>query len=140
MWRDSKTSYRNYSASVGLSDPEGYGGGFLEFYHAWGQKDPDDKVRHAPGCGVSFCGCAKSIHAVTGVTWGFRLVLLVWTRPQDAVVPDDQKHVCYFRPGTGNSVWLTTADLENYPGRIRKHKSSSREKHSSWSWSNNWHY
>mmetsp|Transcript_57693 Transcript_57693/g.134412 ORF Transcript_57693/g.134412 Transcript_57693/m.134412 type:complete len:762 (+) Transcript_57693:85-2370(+) len=120
LWRDSKTSYRNYSATVALTDPSQYGGGELEFYSQWGQREPNEKHRLRPGCGVAFCGCQKNIHAVTGVKWGFRLVLLIWTRPPDATVPEDQKHVCYFRPGTGLSVWLTSADLQDYPKRRQK--------------------
>merc|ERR1712008_484563 len=95
----------------------GYGGGDLEFYDEWGQKEPSEKHRLKPGCGVAFCGCQRNVHAVAGVRWGFRLVFLIWTRPLEAEVPDDQKHVCYFRPGTGLSVWLTTADLQEYPAR-----------------------
>lgn len=30
---------------------------------------------------MAFCGCHRNMHAVTGVTKGFRLVFLVWTRP-----------------------------------------------------------
>jgi len=123
LWRAAKTSYRNYSATVALTDPSQYGGGELEFYSRWGQRDPDEKHRMRPGCGVAFCGCQKNIHAVTGVKWGFRLVLLIWTRPPDAPVPEDQKHVCYFRPGTGLSVWLTTADLQAYPKKKQRRQS-----------------
>merc|ERR1712125_51596 len=108
---ESKTSYRNYSASVPLNESWEYGGGDLEFYDSWGQRDPVCKRRYSPGSGVAFCGCQKNIHAVTGVTWGFRLVMLIWTRPKGVEVPEDQRHVCYFRPGTGLSVWLTTAEL-----------------------------
>lgn len=61
--------------------------------------------------GVAFCGCQRSIHAVTGVKWGFRLVLLVWTRHPEASVPQDQLRVCYFRPGSGESIWLTQDDM-----------------------------
>jgi len=120
FWRDAKTSYRNYSATVALTDPSEYGGGDLEFYDEWGQKEPSEKHRLKPGSGVAFCGCQRNVHAVTGVRWGFRLVLLIWTRPLEAEVPDDQKHVCYFRPGTGLSVWLTTADLHDYPARQKQ--------------------
>merc|ERR1712183_527540 len=67
----------------------------------------------------------KNIHAVTGVKWGFRLVLLVWTRPPDAEVPEDQKHVCYFRPGTGLSVWLTTGDLCRYEAEQKQSNNRS---------------
>jgi len=120
LWRSAKTSYRNYSATVALTDPSEYGGGDLEFYRAWGDKDPVAEYRSAAGSGVSFCGCQKNVHAVTGVKWGNRLTLLVWTRPPDAQVPDEQAHVCYFRPGTGLSVWLTSADLKDYPKRRQK--------------------
>jgi len=112
MWRQAKTSYRNYSASICLVEPWKYGGGDLEFYAKWGDKSPSSVHRCRAGSGVAFCGCQKSIHAVTGVQWGFRLVLLIWARQSGLKVPQDQKHVCYFRPGTGSSVWLTAADLE----------------------------
>jgi hypothetical protein len=120
LWRSAKTSYRSFSASVALTEPSEYGGGELEFYNHWGEKDPVQKYRLEVGSGVAFCGCQKQIHAVTGVKWGFRLTLLIWTRPPDATVPEDQTHVCYFRPGTGLSVWLTTADLRDYPKRRQK--------------------
>ena len=45
---------------------------------------------------------------------------MVWTRHPDACVPEEQTHLCYFRPGTGLSIWLTSADLQNYPKRRRK--------------------
>lgn len=120
MWRSTKTSYRSYSASVALTDPSEYGGGDLEFYRSWGDKDPVAEYRPQLGTGVAYCGCQKNVHAVTGVKWGCRLTLLVWTRPPDAQVPDDQAHVCYFRPGTGLSIWLTSADLKDYPKRRQK--------------------
>lgn len=94
----------------------------LEFFSAWGEKDPCVEYRPEKGSGVGFCGCQKNIHAVRGVKWGFRLVLLIWTRPPDVKVPEDQTHVCYFRPGTGLSVWLTTSDLREYAKRIQKRK------------------
>jgi len=123
LWRSAKTLYRNYSATVALTEPWEYSGGELEFYPAWGDKEPCAKYRLDVGSGVGYCGCQKNIHAVTGVKWGFRLVLLIWTRPVDAVVPEDQTHVCYFRPGTGLSVWLTTADLRDYPKQRQKGRS-----------------
>jgi len=115
LWRDAKTNYRNYSASIALTNPWQYGGGDFELYDEWGDVEPRKKYRLNQGNGVACCGCQKSIHAVTGVKWGLRLVLLVWTRPPDVPVLQDQAHVCYFRPGTGLSVWLTTADLQRYP-------------------------
>jgi predicted 2-oxoglutarate/Fe(II)-dependent dioxygenase YbiX len=117
LWKAAKTSYRSYSATVSLCEPSDYTGGELEFYENWGERDPVKKYRLNTGNGVFFCGCQRSIHAVTGVKWGCRLVLLVYVRKPEAVVPEDQKHVCYFRPGTGCSIWLTTADLEYYPKR-----------------------
>lgn len=125
LWKEAKTNYRNYSASVALTDPSEYGGGDLEFYSAWGEKEPEVKFRNSVGTGVAYCGCQRSLHAVAGVKWGWCLVLLVWTRPPDVPVPEDQKHVCYFRPGTGLAVWLTTADLENYPKRRRRFKNGA---------------
>lgn len=115
LWKQAKTEYRNYSASIALSEPDQYGGGELEFYDRWGDREPRTKYRRCVGSGVAYCGCHRNIHAVTGVKWGFRLSLLVWTRPVDVPVPEAQKHVCYYRPGTGCSVWLTAADLEQYP-------------------------
>mmetsp|Transcript_45077 Transcript_45077/g.97912 ORF Transcript_45077/g.97912 Transcript_45077/m.97912 type:complete len:365 (+) Transcript_45077:1195-2289(+) len=125
LWKSSKTAFRNYSATVALNNPWEYGGGDVEFYSHWGQQEPSAVHRGELGSGVAFCGCQRNIHAVTGVKWGWRLALLVWTRPPDAVVPEDQKHVCYFRPGTGQSIWLTTADLESYPRRRQEGHSRS---------------
>lgn len=115
QWREVKTNYRNYSTSVALTNPWQYGGGDLEFYAGWGEQEPCKRYRLNQGSGVACCGCRRSIHAVTGVKWGFRFVLLVWTRSPEVVVPKDQMRICYFRPGTGLSVWLTSADLESYP-------------------------
>ncbi|CAK9077370.1 Hypothetical protein (Fragment) [Durusdinium trenchii] len=128
LWKESKTtSYRNYSASIALTDPEDYGGGELEFFGTWGSKKPTVSMRLPAGSGMAFCGCQRSIHAVTGVKWGFRLVLLVWTRHPDAVVPKDQLHVCYFRPGSGMSIWLTSEDLRRYGKGKGKGRRSGRK-------------
>jgi len=115
LWKDAKTVYRNYSATLALTEPWEYGGGDLQFFRKWGDTGPCQKYRLGRGSGVAFCGCQRNIHAVTGVKWGFRLVLLVWTRSPDVPLPPPQGHVCYFRPGTGMSVWLTGKDLEQYP-------------------------
>lgn len=123
LWKSSKTNYRNYGASIALTEPEEYGGGEMEFYSHWGQKEPVAKFRQRQGNGIAFCGCQRNIHAVTGVRWGTRLVLLVWTRHPDATIPENQKQICHFRPGSGLSVWLTTADMEHYPRRRRKQQS-----------------
>jgi len=132
-FKDVKTNYRNYGASIALTDPWQYGGGDLEFYDEWGRVDPCEKYRDHQGSGVACCGCQKSIHAVTGVKWGMRLVLLVWTRSPDVPVPQDQAHVCFFRPGTGSSVWLTTADLERCPFRkVPRCSGSMKEVCDSW--------
>lgn len=120
LWRSAKTSYRNYSATVALTSPSEYTGGDLEFFSNWGDKDPCIVHRPDTGSGIAFCGCQENIHAVTGVKWGFRLVLLVWTRPADRDVTNDQAHVCYYRPGTGMSIWLTSADLQEYPKRMQQ--------------------
>ena len=66
LWKDSKTNYRNYSATVALSEPWEYGGGDLEFFRAWGEKEPCETYRQDRGDGMVFCGCQKNIHAVTG--------------------------------------------------------------------------
>mmetsp|Transcript_62734 Transcript_62734/g.149677 ORF Transcript_62734/g.149677 Transcript_62734/m.149677 type:complete len:665 (+) Transcript_62734:132-2126(+) len=113
-WVETRTSYRNYSATVAISHPSEYEGGKLEFFDGWGDAHPCDSWRFSPGDGVAFCGCDKNIHAVSGVRWGCRLVLLVWTRPPTVTVPEAQQRGCYFRPGTGQSIWLTTAELQQY--------------------------
>eukprot|EP00811_Abedinium_folium_P027557 NODE_4191_length_1924_cov_4.988314.p1 GENE.NODE_4191_length_1924_cov_4.988314~~NODE_4191_length_1924_cov_4.988314.p1 ORF type:complete len:609 (+),score=137.93 NODE_4191_length_1924_cov_4.988314:126-1829(+) len=115
LWQPTKTSYRNYGASVALVEPRRYSGGELEFYDRWGDRSPAERHRCRAGSGIAYCGCRRGVHAVTAVEHGRRLVLLVWTRPPHVIVPEEQQHVCYFRPGTGPSVWLTSADLENYP-------------------------
>eukprot|EP00929_Paragymnodinium_shiwhaense_P008183 TRINITY_DN112127_c0_g1_i1.p1 TRINITY_DN112127_c0_g1~~TRINITY_DN112127_c0_g1_i1.p1 ORF type:complete len:728 (-),score=155.00 TRINITY_DN112127_c0_g1_i1:266-2449(-) len=142
LWKTAKTSYRNYAASISLTDPDEYKGGDLEFFDHWGQKDAVFKTKLEKGNGLSFCGCQKCIHAVTGVPSGWRFVLLIWTRPPDSEVPESQKHVCYFRQGTGKGVWLTTADLQRYPskraratGKSQDRRSRRRGGRSSWSWS-----
>ncbi|CAK0911905.1 unnamed protein product [Prorocentrum cordatum] len=112
LWRPEKTSYRSYSCTVSLTDPSNFEGGEVQFFKQWGDSEPVASYKCAEGCGVAFCGCQRNIHAVTGVRSGFRLVLLVWTRPPHVRVPDSQIHVCYFRPGTGLGVWLTTADVQ----------------------------
>eukprot|EP00438_Fugacium_kawagutii_P021988 Skav217016 [mRNA] locus=scaffold1803:249818:251779:- [translate_table: standard] len=111
LWREEKTSYRSYSCSVALSDPNSYQGGEVQFFDTWGARRPVARYKCAEGCGIAFCGCYRNIHAVTGVKWGFRLVLLVWTRPPGVQVPEGQDQVCYFRPGTGNGCWLHTAEI-----------------------------
>lgn len=112
LWRPEKTSYRSYSCTVSLTDPSSYEGGEVQFFNQWGDSEPVASYKCAEGCGVAFCGCQQNVHAVTGVRSGFRLVLLVWTRPPHVRVPDSQAHVCYFRPGTGLGVWMTTADIQ----------------------------
>jgi len=131
LWKQAKTCYRSYSASIALTAPSEYTGGDLEFFDRWGDKEPCVKYRNNPGDGVAFCGCQRSIHAVTGVKKGFRLVLLVWTRPPEVEVPSSQLDVCYFRPGTGLGVWLTTADLQQYPQRMGKRQKRSPSEGSS---------
>eukprot|EP00437_Effrenium_voratum_P007041 CAMPEP_0181427360 /NCGR_PEP_ID=MMETSP1110-20121109/16131_1 /TAXON_ID=174948 /ORGANISM="Symbiodinium sp., Strain CCMP421" /LENGTH=663 /DNA_ID=CAMNT_0023550569 /DNA_START=60 /DNA_END=2051 /DNA_ORIENTATION=+ len=122
LWRPSKTNYRNYSASIALTDPDEYGGGELQFFSTWGAKTPAATMRLPCGSGIAFCGCQRNMHAVTGVKWGFRLVMCVWTRHPDAPVPLEQLRVCYFRPGSGLSIWLTSDDLHKYPKRRRKNE------------------
>mmetsp|Transcript_75421 Transcript_75421/g.157249 ORF Transcript_75421/g.157249 Transcript_75421/m.157249 type:complete len:699 (+) Transcript_75421:136-2232(+) len=114
LWKAAKPNHRNYSAMVSLTDPWQYGGGDLEYYDEWAQAEPALKLRPAQGDGMASCGCHRGIRAVTAVKWGFRLVLQVWTRPPSVQVPEASRSVCYFRPGTGESVWLTQADLEEY--------------------------
>ena len=89
----------------------GYEGGEVQFFEKWGSRRPVASYKCAAGCGIAFCGCHRNIHAVTGVKRGFRLVLLVWTRPPGVPVPEGQDQVCYFRPGTGNGCWLHTAEI-----------------------------
>ena len=76
---------------------------------------------------MAFCGCQRSIHAVTGVKWGFRLVLLVWTRHPEAHVPTEQLHVCYFRPGSGQSIWLTEEDNRRFAKKKERRERRSSE-------------
>ena len=87
-------------------------------YVSFGQQGA--KIDRAQG--IAFCGCQRNMHAVTGVKWGFRLVMCVWTRHPDAPVPLEQLRVCYFRPGSGLSIWLTSDDLHKYPKRRRKNE------------------
>jgi len=119
LWRPEKTSYRSYSCTVSLTEASCFEGGEVQFFAKWGDKDPIASYKCDIGCGVAFCGCQRNIHAVTGVKSGFRLVLLVWTRPPEVRVPESQTHVCYFRPGTGEGVWLTTADMQRNRPRKR---------------------
>eukprot|EP00434_Breviolum_minutum_P016521 symbB.v1.2.014562.t1/scaffold1068.1/size140200/3 len=70
LWREEKTSYRSYSCSVSLSDPNGYEGGEVQFFDRWGARRP----------------------------------------------------VCYFRPGTGNSCWLHTAEIRHGLARRGRHQ------------------
>ncbi|CAJ1396249.1 unnamed protein product [Effrenium voratum] len=114
LWRNEKTSYRSYSCSVSLCDPAGYEGGLVQFFRGFGIKEPVANYKCQEGHGIAFCGCHRNIHAVTGVTSGFRLVFLIWTRPPHVRVPENQMHTCYFRPGTGHGVWLTTADIQRH--------------------------
>lgn len=128
IWKAAKTtSYRNYSASIALTDPQEYGGGELEFFDTWGSKTPVTSMRLPAGSGMAFCGCQRSIHAVTGVKWGFRLVLLVWTRHPEAHVPTEQLHVCYFRPGSGQSIWLTEEDNRRFAKKKERRERRSSE-------------
>jgi len=122
LWKEEKTSYRSYSCSVSLSDPNGYEGGEVQFFDRWGARRPVASYKCAAGCGIAFCGCHKNIHAVTGVKRGFRLVLLIWTRPPGVRVPEGQDQVCYFRPGTGNSCWLHTAEIRHGLARRGRHQ------------------
>eukprot|EP00439_Symbiodinium_sp_Y106_P080855 s75_g19.t1 len=96
-FRRSWTAHRNYCASE------------LEFFNTWGEKEPCDKVKPGAGEGYTYCGCQKSIHAVRGVRWGSRMVLLVWTRPKGSK-PAGEAGTCYFKPGSGPSIWLTSED------------------------------
>ncbi len=100
----------------------GYEGGEVQFFDRWGARRPVASYKCAAGCGIAFCGCHKNIHAVTGVKRGFRLVLLIWTRPPGVLVPGGQDEVCYFRPGTGNSCWLHTAEIRRGLARRGRHQ------------------
>ena len=114
VWRHQKTGYRSYSCSVSLSDPNFYAGGELQFYKHLGDTSPLASYKCAAGTGVAFCGCQHNIHSVSSVKDGWRLVLLVWTRPPHIRVSDDRADVCYFRRGTGYGVWLTTSDIARF--------------------------
>jgi len=115
-WRLNTTSHRNYAMTINLVDPEDFEGGVVNFYHTLGAYEPYASYKAKAGSGVCFCGCHKCIHEVTGITRGFRLCLLVWTRPAGMETPIKSKKTHYHRPGTGNAVWLTLADL---PGHIQ---------------------
>ncbi|CAE7492720.1 unnamed protein product [Symbiodinium natans] len=39
LWRNEKTSYRSYSCSVSLCDPDGYEGGVVQFFSGFGIKE-----------------------------------------------------------------------------------------------------
>eukprot|EP01062_Namystynia_karyoxenos_P059735 TRINITY_DN5115_c0_g1_i1.p1 TRINITY_DN5115_c0_g1~~TRINITY_DN5115_c0_g1_i1.p1 ORF type:complete len:520 (+),score=105.62 TRINITY_DN5115_c0_g1_i1:71-1561(+) len=110
-WSPGKTRYRNYACSVALSDPGSYEGGDIAFWDHMGSPEPRLECRSALGDGVMFCGCRKSLHSVRGVTSGFRLQLLLWTRPAD-VRAQGTVHALH-RPGTGPAVWLTSPELES---------------------------
>eukprot|EP01065_Artemidia_motanka_P041903 TRINITY_DN5510_c1_g1_i1.p1 TRINITY_DN5510_c1_g1~~TRINITY_DN5510_c1_g1_i1.p1 ORF type:complete len:449 (+),score=107.20 TRINITY_DN5510_c1_g1_i1:58-1404(+) len=108
-WSPGKTSYRNYSCSVALTHPEEYTGGEVLFWENLGSESPCLVQRCDRGSGVMFCGCSKSIHSVHGVSSGFRLVLLLWTRPANQR-PQGSVQALH-RPGTGPAVWLTSPEL-----------------------------
>jgi len=110
-WKPNTTSHRNYAMTINLVDPEGFQGGEVCFYRTLGAYEPYASYKAKAGSGVCFCGCHHCIHAVTGVTEGFRLCLLIWTRAIGIETPIKSKKTHYHRPGTGNAVWLTLADL-----------------------------
>ena len=58
--------YRNYCATVLLSEPWDYSGGELEFFNGWGDKDAKLQLRPSAGDAWLFCGCQHSFHAVQG--------------------------------------------------------------------------
>ncbi len=58
--------YRNYCATVLLSEPWDYSGGELEFFNGWGDKDAQLHIRPSAGDAWLFCGCQHSFHAVQG--------------------------------------------------------------------------
>ena len=65
---------------MNLVDPEGFEGGAVKFFSTLGQKDPDVTLKAKKGCGVTFCGCDRNIHAVDGVTSGllfFKIILIL---------------------------------------------------------------
>jgi len=107
---EAKEVYRNYCATVLLSEPWDYSGGELEFFNGWGDKDAKLQVRPSAGDAWLLCGCQHSFHAVQGVRSGERIDLCVWTRPRGVDRPNP---ICHFRRG-GPSVWLTSADVEQY--------------------------
>eukprot|EP00756_Hemistasia_phaeocysticola_P003947 Hpha_TRINITY_DN12543_c0_g1::TRINITY_DN12543_c0_g1_i1::g.50762::m.50762 len=108
-WSPGKTRYRNFACSIALTPPESYEGGNVHFWEGLQSTKPSWTARCSQGSGVMFCGCSRSVHSVEGVTSGFRLVLLVWTRP--ASVPPQGTVQALHRPGTGPAVWLASSEI-----------------------------
>lgn len=112
-WKPNSTAHRNFACTVNLMPLGDYTGGEVRFYNTLGQREPSARYRAEQGCGVAFCGCDRNIHEVTPVTEGFRLTLLVWTRPAGVKCPQRSATTHYHRPGTGEAVWLTLEDIHN---------------------------
>lgn len=111
-WKPNTTCHRNYAASLNLVDPSEFQGGEVSFFRTLGAVEPYATYKAQAGSGIVFCGCDECMHEVSGVTGGFRLCLLVWTRDAGIITPAKSKTTHYHRPGTGDAVWLTLADLE----------------------------
>eukprot|EP00397_Hematodinium_sp_SG-2012_P017524 GEMP01017925.1.p1 GENE.GEMP01017925.1~~GEMP01017925.1.p1 ORF type:complete len:371 (+),score=51.20 GEMP01017925.1:74-1186(+) len=124
-WRPNTTCHRNYAITINLVDPADFEGGVVSFYRTLGAYEPYAKYKANAGCGVAFCGCDECIHSVEGVTKGFRLCLLMWTRAAGTITPQKSKRMHYHRPGTGDAVWLTLADLPEDLQDVVRHPSRS---------------
>ncbi|CAD7945100.1 unnamed protein product [Amoebophrya sp. A25] len=111
FWKTNSTAHRNYAASVNLVAPSDYEGGEVRFFVHLYDAEPCSVYKSEKGCGVCFTGCPKNVHDVTGVTSGFRLCLLVWTRPGGTSCPKEAQNAHYHRPGTGEAVWLNYGDM-----------------------------
>jgi len=76
QWEPNHTPWRTFTASVMLSDPQGYSGGSLRFHG-----EQAEAFHMASGDGMVF-GCGgDNAHSVDPVRSGMRLVLLVWLQP-----------------------------------------------------------
>jgi len=111
-WKPNTTAHRNYAISINLVDPREFTGGTVKFFRTLGAVEPYASYKAEKGCGVTFCGCDACIHEVEGVSDGFRLCLLIWTRAAGVETPHKSKTTHYHRSGTGDAVWLTLADLK----------------------------
>jgi len=100
-WVPGFSGHRTWSASVMLSEPSEYGGGELVFYDARSRK-PRVQLKQRQGAGFIFRGDRWHAHGVNPITWGTRLVLVVFLRGD----PRPQVPRLYTRAGLGRAVYL----------------------------------